>query len=213
MCQATRRGYARAQLWTQASNVRARALYDRDGFELTGREMIHDISGELLVHYHRELPTMPWQSRAAARLVCLDPDDRVLLLHWRDPYDGFQLWEPPGGGVEAGESAYDAVVREWSEETGLPLPDLAPNPTTVGRDCIFNGVRGVTDETFFLGRAESAGVPVTDASTPVEQETLLGHAWVHWREMDALDDPREPDLLPVLARLTGGGIGVDSLAG
>ncbi|WP_241027565.1 NUDIX domain-containing protein [Streptomyces verrucosisporus] len=40
----------------------------------------------------------------AARVVCLDAADRVLLLEWRDPYDGSRLWEPPGGGIEPGET-------------------------------------------------------------------------------------------------------------
>jgi 8-oxo-dGTP pyrophosphatase MutT (NUDIX family) len=39
--------------------------------------------------------------RPAVRIICLDSAERVLLLHWRDPFDGRVLWEPPGGGVEA----------------------------------------------------------------------------------------------------------------
>ena len=44
--------------------------------------------------------------RPAARVICLDAADRVLLMHWRDPSDGHLLWEPPGGGIEPGEKHY-----------------------------------------------------------------------------------------------------------
>ncbi|OJF15212.1 NUDIX domain-containing protein [Couchioplanes caeruleus] len=57
--------------------------------------------------------------RPAARVVCLDAVDRVLLLHWRDPFDGSSLWEPPGGGIDAGETPLQAARRELAEETGL----------------------------------------------------------------------------------------------
>lgn len=200
MSQATRRGYARVQLWTQETNARSRPLYDRLGFTLSGRRMVVD-DGEVIVHYVRELPTVPQVSRAAARLVCLDPDDRILLLNWRDPFDGWQLWEPPGGGIEAGETPYDAVLREWREETGLPAPTMAPASTPVGRDMSFNGTRSVVAEDFFLGRTDHPGIPQTEGATREERDAYLGHDWVPWRELAALDDPVEPDLLPIMRRL------------
>ena len=42
-------------------------------------------------------------NRSAARVLCRDEAGRILLMHWRDPIDGHQVWEPPGGGIEAGE--------------------------------------------------------------------------------------------------------------
>lgn len=200
MCQATRRGYARVQLWTHRSNSAARHLYEIEGFQHSGREKVDDYD-ETIVHYMRDLPPLPWRARPASRLVCLDPEGRILLLHWRDPLDGFQLWEPPGGGVEPGESPYDAVVREWREETGLPMPRMAGEPTLVARDMIFNGVRCVVDEAFFLGRTQAAGEPVPDGASAVEQDSYLGFAWVSRRHIDELEDPVEPDLVPVLDRL------------
>lgn len=198
--QAWRRGFARAQLWTQESNARARRLYEREGFEDSGRRKLHD-NGEPIMHYIRELPVPRWAARRAARLVCLNADDEILLLHWRDPLDGHELWEPPGGGIEVGETPYDAVLREWQEETGLPVPKLSDAPTAVARDLIFKGRRIVVDEDFYLGRATTAGEPSPDEATTAEQDAYLGHAWVPWRELDDLEDPVEPDLLPVLQRL------------
>ncbi|MFD7911529.1 NUDIX hydrolase [Streptomyces sp. NPDC059752] len=49
--------------------------------------------------------------------VALDSDGRVLLIHRTDN----DLWALPGGGVDTGESAADAAVRETREETGFDI--------------------------------------------------------------------------------------------
>lgn len=49
--------------------------------------------------------------------IIFDDDQRVLLCHRRD----VDLWNLPGGGVEHGETPWDAVVREVHEETGLQV--------------------------------------------------------------------------------------------
>ncbi|MDQ3095476.1 MAG: NUDIX domain-containing protein [Actinomycetota bacterium] len=139
--------------------------------------------------------------RPAARVICVDPQGRVLLLRWRDPSDGHVLWEPPGGGIEPGESVTDAALREWVEETGLPSPHLTDALTTVARDLLWNGYRYVADEHFLLAHARSAGCPDTAGQTELETACYLGHDWVHWSKLRGLADPVEPELLPVLRRL------------
>ena len=47
--------------------------------------------------------------------IITDNEGRVLLCHRRD----YDLWNLPGGAVEAGESPWDALVRGIKEETGL----------------------------------------------------------------------------------------------
>ena len=204
MSQARRRGFARCQLWTFASNPGARRLYEREGFQLSSRTRSHERQGEQMVHYLQELTAPAAISRPAARIVCLDDRDRVLLMHWRDPVDGHQLWEPPGGGLEADEAPREAALREWVEETGLPAPELIGEPTTVARDVFWNGGRLVTDEVFFLARMPSARTLEPTGFTQIESQSYLGHAWVGRSELvdlEAAGDPVEPDLPPVLHRL------------
>lgn len=47
-------------------------------------------------------------------------DGRVLMVRRRIS-EGELMWQFPAGGIEAGESAEDAAVRETSEETGLTV--------------------------------------------------------------------------------------------
>lgn len=203
LSQARRRGFARCQLWVFEHNVQARRLYERAGFERSGREARVHEHGETMLHYIRELPAPP-VSRSAARVLCFDGSGRLLLMHWKDPVDGHQLWEPPGGGVEPGEQPLDTVRREWAEETGQPVPELVGEPTMVARDVFWAGGRLVGDETFFLARIPAAVAPAPVGFTASEIASYLGYAWVPRAELSALriaGDPVEPDLVPVLERL------------
>jgi ADP-ribose pyrophosphatase YjhB (NUDIX family) len=59
--------------------------------------------------------------RQTARVVLLDPQDRLLLMKARPPSDpaGPAVWFLIGGGLEPGESLAEAAAREIVEETGL----------------------------------------------------------------------------------------------
>lgn len=57
------------------------------------------------------------RKRMAAAVLFTDPAGRVLLVE--PTYKDY--WEVPGGAVGAGESPYDAVVRELKEELGLSV--------------------------------------------------------------------------------------------
>ena len=62
--------------------------------------------------------------RLAARVVLLDPDDRVLLMRYDDGPPNGSHWTTPGGGLNDGEGFPAAALRELAEETGwsdIPL--------------------------------------------------------------------------------------------
>ncbi|UII27268.1 NUDIX hydrolase [Fulvivirga maritima] len=52
--------------------------------------------------------------------LCFKQDGLLLVKHEGVGSEGI-LWAPPGGGVEFGESAEDALTREFEEETGLKV--------------------------------------------------------------------------------------------
>ncbi|WP_106128697.1 NUDIX domain-containing protein [Pseudosporangium ferrugineum] len=64
---------------------------------------------------------MSGRRRAAAIIV---RDGRVLMVHERSRRDeGREWWTLPGGGIDPGETAEDAVRREVLEEVGLVVKE------------------------------------------------------------------------------------------
>ena len=60
---------------------------------------------------------MKSQFTIAAFGLIFDQQNRILLCHRRD----YNLWNLPGGTMEAGEAPWETVVRELKEETGLDV--------------------------------------------------------------------------------------------
>lgn len=69
--------------------------------------------------------------RETARILLVDEENRVLLLKTHfDPEVGLPpRWLTPGGGIDQGETALEAAVRELLEETGLVIdPAILEEP-------------------------------------------------------------------------------------
>lgn len=113
--------------------------------------------------------------RRAARLIVLDPQDRVLMFRYdvpgRPPF-----WVTAGGECEPDESFEDAARRELLEETGFtadPGPQIArmtPEFVTV------EGEPVQADERFFLVRVPEARID-TSRHTVLEQRLMTQHRW------------------------------------
>lgn len=141
--------------------------------------------------------------RPAARVLCLDAAGRLLLLRWRDPHDGTWLWEPPGGGIEPGETPLMAARRELMEETGLDPAAVLDRSVPVARDTVWAGTRYVGTEQFFVAHfADERPALVRTGLLPEEQTALDTHLWVPRSALHTLPDRLEPPhLAAVLASL------------
>ncbi|MFG2229214.1 NUDIX domain-containing protein [Streptomyces sp. NPDC048723] len=145
--------------------------------------------------------------RPAVRVICLDAAQRLLLLRWRDPFDGVMLWEPPGGGIEPGETPLIAARRELAEETGLDPAAVRDRSVSVARDIRWNGKRYAGPEDFFVAHFAEERPTLSPAGLlPDEQANFHEHAWVKWSDLNTLPDRIEPpSLMSVLAALVPDG--------
>jgi 8-oxo-dGTP pyrophosphatase MutT (NUDIX family) len=68
------------------------------------------------------------RDRPTARVVLLDPANRILLMRARMPSNptGPSFWFTVGGGAEPGETPQETAAREVVEETGLLDAELGP---------------------------------------------------------------------------------------
>ncbi len=92
---------------------------------------------------------------------------------WRDE----EIWITPGGGIESGETAREAAVREVREETGFVVDELGPELWT--RDHLIDLPSGKTllRERYFLVQTEEFE-PSSDAlEDGFEKDWFRGYRW------------------------------------
>jgi len=149
----------------------------------------------------------PIVKRDAVRAAVLDRTGRLLLLHTRDLGNAAfgQSWELPGGGIEPGETPFEAVVRELQEEVGFRVNSAALNPPTWRRDVIYTyrGERRLQHEVIFLIRLnDPTPAIVTTQRVGFERADHFEYRWWTIEEVAANRDRFYPRSLPfVIPRL------------
>ena len=135
--------------------------------------------------------SIDYEERSAARVLLLDAQDRVLLLHGFDPADRARgtWWFTPGGGLDPGEEPPVGAARELAEETGLVLPPEALVGPVYEQvvEFPFENRRYRQSEGFYLARVDRWVVD-TSGFTDLELRSVDGHRWWSVAELRATPD-------------------------
>jgi 8-oxo-dGTP pyrophosphatase MutT (NUDIX family) len=141
--------------------------------------------------------------RITARVLPVDREGRVLLLHGWDPLrprDPF--WFTIGGAIEHGETLPEAAARELREEAGLVVdPVLLGDPIEIAPiEFWWGGMHFLQDQTFYAFAAGDAEVSFAGQEA-LERATIDKHGWLRPEELDGAGErPADPEL-PRLMRL------------
>jgi 8-oxo-dGTP pyrophosphatase MutT (NUDIX family) len=141
----------------------------------------------------------PAQRRHAVRVLLIDEEDRVLLFRGEQPETGAGFWFPAGGGLEDGEDARTAAVREVTEETGLLDVPLGPEVWRRRHVFTWRGVRWDQRERWFMARVAHFE-PDGAGRTETEKDDLTAWRWWTPEELDAASEALVPRDLAVRLR-------------
>jgi 8-oxo-dGTP pyrophosphatase MutT (NUDIX family) len=116
--------------------------------------------------------------RLGGRVLLLDADDRVPLVHACDPHDrGHHWWELPGGGLDEGEKPEDAALREVAEETGIIIPSLGRKLWIRESRFHYKGRDHHREDHVFLGRITDTAPEVALKPTENEKAGPIERRW------------------------------------
>jgi 8-oxo-dGTP pyrophosphatase MutT (NUDIX family) len=142
----------------------------------------------------------PALHRTAARVILLDEDDHVLMIHGFDPRSPeVTYWYSLGGGLDDGEEPSAAAVREVWEETGLRLDqaDLV-GPLREERVVFpFDGREIHQEQLYFAARTRRFD-PVPAAFEELEVRSTVTIDWLDPRALHGVGETVYPAFLAEL---------------
>ena len=141
------------------------------------------------------LPGPPLR-RQTARVLPVDDEGRVLLLHGWDPrHPDEPFWFTIGGAADPGESLRDAAARELYEETRISVePERLGEPIAENSiEFSWGGHRIAQDQTFYAVAVGSAAVSL-EGLDQWERATTDKYGWLAAGDLGADDPPAHPDI-------------------
>ena len=148
---------------------------------------------------------VPW--RRAARVLLLAPGPRALLATSHDVDDpGRAWWFTLGGGIEPGESAREAAVREVREESGIELsPEDLVGPVAT-RSAVLDFASGDVrqEEEYYLARLGWEPPVAHTGWTELERASMDLVCWVDPAVLRSGVEVFPPALADLIERLASG---------
>lgn len=138
--------------------------------------------------------------RRAARVMLLDPGDRVLLMRYDDGPPNGSHWTTPGGGLNPGEDYPAAAVRELEEETGWDDVTLLHEVHRRSFPMDYAGQMVFQHERLYLARTGQALRPIHGVEAMHASDGIAGWRWWTLAELDATTEAIWPAELPDLIR-------------
>ena len=142
----------------------------------------------------------PLPVRRAARVLLLDPHDRVLLMRYDDEPRGGHHWTTPGGGLNDGEDYRTAALRELEEETGWDDVALLDEVDRRSFEMDYGGQLVRQQERLYLARTDQAGREIRGVEAMHAADGIAAWRWWTLAELDSTAEAIWPSHLADLIR-------------
>lgn len=148
----------------------------------------------------------PLPVRRAARVILLDPENRVLLMRYDDGPPNGSHWSTPGGGLNADEEYPAAALRELAEETGWH--DVVLLGEALRREFEMQYGRQLVRqrERLYLARTDQSGREIRSVEAMHAADGIAAWRWWSLAELESTTETVWPaELADLIKNLLGHG--------